>query len=69
MPTTPALESISIDALSTITGGCGGKRKNCCPPQAQPPQAAPAAPAAPSGPLVSTNVSVTGYGAPTTATV
>ncbi len=68
MPTTSALESISIDALSTITGGCGGKKKNRCPPpQQQQEQAAPA-PAAPSGPLVSTNVSVTGYGAPTTQT-
>jgi hypothetical protein len=64
MPTTPAFESISFDALSTITGGCH-KRRGCPPPQ--PEQAAPA-PAAPSGPLVSTNVSVTGYGAPTTQT-
>ncbi len=68
MPTTPALESLSLDALSTITGGCGGKKRNCCPPP-QAAQAAAAAPAAPSGPLVSTNVSVTGYGAPTSQTV
>ena len=67
MPTTPALESVSLDTLSTITGGCG-KKRNCCPPQQPQPQAAPA-PAAPSGPLVSTNVSVTGYGAPTSQTV
>jgi hypothetical protein len=64
MPTTPALESLSLDALSTITGGCH-KRRSCPPPQQQ--EAAPA-PAAPSGPLVSTNVSVTGYGAPATQT-
>ena len=63
MTTTPALESVSLDALSTITGGCGGKKKCCCPPPPQPQQEA--APAAPSGPLVSTNVSVAGYGAPT----
>lgn len=68
MPTTPALESISLDTLSSITGGCGGRKRNCCPPPAPPQQAAPA-PAAPSGPLVSTNVSVTGYGAPTSQTV
>jgi hypothetical protein len=65
MPTTPALESISIDNLSSITGGCGGrKHRHACPQPA--PQAAPAAPSAP---VVSTNVSVTGYGAPTSQTV
>jgi len=68
MPTTPALESIALDALSTITGGCGGKKKNCCP-QPPPQQQAAPAPAAPAGPLVSTNVSVTGYGPPTSQTV
>ncbi len=61
MPTAPAFESISLDALSAITGGC---KKKCAPPP--PPQEA--APAAPSGPVVSTNVSITGYGAPTTQT-
>ncbi len=67
MPTTPAFESISLDVLSTITGGCG-KKKNCCP--CPPPQVEQAAPApASAGPLVSTNVSVSGYGAPTSQTV
>lgn len=60
MPTTPALESISLDALTTITGGC---KKRCAPP----PPPAEAAPE-PAGPLVSTAVSITGYGAPSTQT-
>ena len=64
MPTTSAFESISTDELSSITGGCGKKRCQCPPPQPpQPPpaQALPAAP--PSAPEVSTNVSISGYGA------
>ena len=64
MPITPALTDISLFDLATVTGGCGGKQRQCCPcPPAQP--AAPAAQlpaAAPSEPAVSTNVSVSGYG-------
>ena len=70
-PTVSALESITSDFLSQVSGGCGGK-KHCCPcpqPSAAPVQqtqiiqlpAAPAAapmPVAPSGPEVSTNVSI-----------
>ena len=41
MPTTPTFDSISLDALTSVTGGCGGKKKCCCPP----PQPAAAAPA------------------------
>jgi hypothetical protein len=61
MPNTSALPAISLDDLASVTGGCG--KKKCCPPP-QPQQAdAPAPSAAPSGPAVSTNVSITGYGA------
>ncbi len=59
MPTTPALESISLDLMSAITGGC---KKKCAPPPPPPAEPAPA----PAGPLVSTNVSISGYGAPST---
>lgn len=51
--------------LATVTGGCGGKKQQCCPcpppQQAAQPAQLPAA-AAPSDPVVSTNVSVSGYG-------
>jgi len=51
----PNLEAISLDDLTTITGGCGGKKK-CCPcPQPQPQQAAPA-PQLPPSDNVSVNV-------------
>jgi len=68
-PAIPALESITFDLLSYVSGGCGG-RKQCCPPPAPAPvqqtqiiqlPAAPAAapaPLPPSGPEVSTNVSI-----------
>lgn len=68
-PTVSALESITSDFLSQVSGGCG--KKHCCPcPQPSAPvqqtqiiqlPAAPAAapvPVAPSGPEVSTNVSI-----------
>ncbi len=64
MPTTtPALTDISLFDLATVTGGCGGKRRQCSCPQ-PPQQAAPAqlpAAAPPSDPVVSTNVSLTGF--------
>ena len=47
MPTTPTFDSISLDALTSVTGGCGGKKKCCCPPPPAPtptPQAAPQLP-------------------------
>jgi hypothetical protein len=69
-PAVAALESITSDFLSQVSGGCG--KKHCCPcpqPAAAPVQQTqiiqlPAAPAAapaalpPSGPEVSTNVSI-----------
>ena len=65
MPTTtPALPELSLFDLATVTGGCGGKQRQCCPCP-PPAQAAPAAqlPApAPSEPAVSTNVSISGFG-------
>lgn len=64
--TTPTLLSISLDALSTIVGGCG-KKCGCSPPT-RPHEGAPAAPA-PGGPRVPTNVSVTSHGAPAGQTV
>ena len=64
MPTTaPPLSDISLFDLATIIGGCGGKRRQCaCPPQqaAPAPQQLPAAAPA-SDPVVSTNVSLTGF--------
>ena len=63
MPTTtPALTDISLFDLATVTGGCGGKRRQCCacpPPQQAAPAQLPAAP--PSDPVVSTNVSLSGF--------
>jgi hypothetical protein len=57
--TTPRLETITLDALATITGGCGKKQQCCpCPPPAPPPQPSGPPPAAPSAPEVSTNVSI-----------
>jgi hypothetical protein len=73
-PAIPALEAITFDLLSSVSGGC---HKHCCPcPQpAAPvqqmqvlqlpamPAAAPAAPPpapGPSGDVVSTNVSING---------
>jgi hypothetical protein len=45
MPTKPTFDSISLDALTSVTGGCGGKKKCCCPPPApQPAQAQPQLP-------------------------
>ena len=46
MPTTPTFDSITLDALTSVTGGCGGKKKCCCPPPAPAlaPQAAPQLP-------------------------
>ena len=65
-PTVSALESITSDFLSQVSGGCG--KKHCSPcqqPSAAPVQQTqivqlPGAPAAvaPSGPEVSTNVSI-----------
>jgi hypothetical protein len=63
-PTAPAFESISLAALTAVQGGCGKKHGRPCspPPQQAAPEPAPQAQAiAPSAPLVSTNVSVTGY--------
>lgn len=71
-PVIPALESITFDLLTYVSGGC---HKHCCPQPApaapvqqtqiiQLPTAPAAAPAplppAPSGPEVSTNVSING---------
>jgi hypothetical protein len=54
----PILESISLDALATITGGCGKKKCAPCCPQPQPEPAAPAPQPVASAPEVSTRVSV-----------
>lgn len=48
---TPTLESISLDALTGVTGGC----KKKCKPQPRP---EPQPQAAPQGDSVSTNVSI-----------
>ncbi|MBL0215004.1 MAG: hypothetical protein IPQ07_14100 [Myxococcales bacterium] len=61
MPTTTSFEALSLDALSTITGGCGKKKSCCCPPPQAAPEQAPAPQIAPSAPEVSTKVSVSGY--------
>ena len=63
--TSPAFESIDLADLSSVQGGCGGKKKQCCScaPQAvaiaAPPAPAPA-PMAPPPPResISTSVSV-----------
>ena len=68
--TSSALESITSEILSHVSGGCGGK-KHCSPcsqPAAAPVQqmqvlqlpAAPVPPPQPSGPEVSTSVSING---------
>jgi hypothetical protein len=63
MPTTPTFEALSLDALTTITGGCGKKKSApCCPQPAPAPAPVGQAPApAPSTPEVSTKVSISGY--------
>ncbi len=56
----PNLEAISLDDLTNVTGGCGGKQKCCrpCPPPA-PQQQAPA-PQLPPSDNVSVSVSYQG---------
>lgn len=55
MPTTPSFDSISLDALTSVTGGCGGKSKCCkCPP----PPAPAAAPQLPPSDNVNVSVNV-----------
>ena len=46
MTTTPTFDSISLDALISVTGGCGGKKKccRCPPPQSQAPASSPQLP-------------------------
>lgn len=67
-PAVLALEPITFDLLSHVSGGCGGHKRGCPCPQSAPAQqmqvvqlpAMPAAPLPPSGPLVSTSVSING---------
>jgi len=73
-PTISALESIDDNFLAFVSGGCGGKKRGCCPapvqqcqivqlPPAQPPAPLPQAPMGPpppSGDSVSTSVSING---------
>lgn len=44
MPSTtePTFESIDSSSLTDVTGGCGKKRRCCCPAPAPQPVAAPA---------------------------
>lgn len=61
--TTQPFSALELSDLTTVQGGCGGHRRQCCPCPAPAPAQAPApvviaAPTQPTGPLVSTNVSV-----------
>ncbi len=75
-PTISALESIDFNLLVAISGGCGGGKKQCCPPAPPAPvqqvqllqmpaapaplPPAPQGPPPPSGDSVSTSVSING---------